>query len=141
MVLAQRIEEPMQFQILKDGKVLYAERKGKLKLYNPLTQKISVVHEFGVSTKYVSQTGEVSEAEDGLQGAVLDPEFDKNHFIYVYYSPAGSESKNTLERYTWDGRGPLLASSKKPSWTCLFNDLSVATLAGAWCLIKTKTCI
>ncbi|NNU34205.1 hypothetical protein HK413_08710 [Mucilaginibacter sp. S1162] len=100
VVLAQRIEEPMQFQILKDGKVLYAERKGKLKLYNPVTQKISVIHEFSVSTKYVSQTGEVSEAEDGLQGVILDPDFYKNHFIYVYYAPAGNESVNRLERYT-----------------------------------------
>ena len=32
VVLAQRLEEPMQFQILKDGRVLYAERKGKLKV-------------------------------------------------------------------------------------------------------------
>ncbi len=79
VVLAQRIEEPMQFQILKDGKVLYAERKGKLKLYDPVTKKISVIHEFAVSTKYVSQKGEVSEAEDGLQGVILDPDFYKNH--------------------------------------------------------------
>jgi cytochrome c len=113
VVLAQRIEEPMQFQILKDGKVLYAERKGKLKMYDPATQKISVIHEFAVSTKYVSQTGEVSEAEDGFQGVILDPDFYKNHYIYVYYSPAGSESKNTLERYTWAGKGPLVASSRK----------------------------
>jgi cytochrome c len=113
VVLAQRIEEPMQFQILKDGRVLYAERKGKLKLYDPITQKISVIHEFAVSSKYVSQTGEVSEAEDGLQGVILDPDYAKNHFIYVYYSPAGSESKNSLERYTWDGKGPLNIKSRK----------------------------
>jgi cytochrome c len=113
VVLAQRIEEPMQFQVLKDGKVLYAERKGKLKMYDPATQKISVIHEFAVSTKYVSQTGEVSEAEDGFQGVILDPDFAKNHFIYVYYSPAGTESKNTLERYTWDGKGKLSVNTRK----------------------------
>jgi cytochrome c len=113
VVLAQRIEEPMQFQILKDGKVLYAERKGKLKLYDPITQKISVIHEFAVSTKYVSQKGEVSEAEDGLQGVILDPDFYKNHLIYVYYAPAGNESVNRLERYTWDGKGKLNEASKK----------------------------
>ncbi|MDB5116573.1 MAG: hypothetical protein JWQ79_2065, partial [Mucilaginibacter sp.] len=79
VVLAQRVEEPMQFQIMKDGKVLYAERKGKLKLYDPATRKISIIHEFAVSTKYVSKKGEVSEGEDGLQGAILDPDFDKNH--------------------------------------------------------------
>jgi cytochrome c len=113
VVLAQRIEEPMQFQILKDGKVLYAERKGKLKLYDPATQKISVIHEFAVSTKYVSHKGEVSEAEDGLQGVILDPDFYKNHLIYVYYAPAGNESVNRLERYFWDGKGPLNAGSHK----------------------------
>lgn len=113
VVLAQRIEEPMQFQILKDGKVIYAERKGKLKLYDPATQKISIIHEFAVSTKYVSQTGEVSEAEDGLQGVILDPDFYKNHWIYIYYSPAGNDPKNSLDRYTWDGKGPLDESTRK----------------------------
>ncbi len=39
VVLAQKLEEPMQFQVMENGKVLYAERKGKLKLYDPATQK------------------------------------------------------------------------------------------------------
>ncbi|GAB3920609.1 PQQ-dependent sugar dehydrogenase [Mucilaginibacter myungsuensis] len=113
VVLAQRIEEPMQFQIMKDGKVLYAERKGKLKLYDPATGKISIVHDFPVSTKYVSQTGEESEAEDGFQGVILDPDFDKNHWMYVYYSPIGKDSVNRLERYTWLGKGPLNTATRK----------------------------
>ncbi|WP_214073524.1 PQQ-dependent sugar dehydrogenase [Mucilaginibacter sp. dw_454] len=113
VVLAQDVQEPMQFQVLKDGKVIYAERKGKLKLYDPTTQKTSIIHEFAVSTKYVSQTGEVSEAEDGLQGVILDPDFYKNHWIYIYYSPAGNDPKNSLVRYTWDGKGPLDESTRK----------------------------
>ncbi len=113
VVLAQRVEEPMQFQIMKDGKVLYAERKGKLKLYNPATGKIAVIGQFAVSNQYVSQTGEVSEGEDGLQGVILDPDFDKNHWIYVYYAPIGKDSVNSLVRYYWDGKGPLAESSKK----------------------------
>ncbi|MFD2872774.1 PQQ-dependent sugar dehydrogenase [Mucilaginibacter ximonensis] len=113
VVLAQDVQEPMQFQVLKDGKVIYAERKGKLKLYDPVTQKTSVIHEFAVSTKYVSQTGEVSEAEDGLQGVILDPDFEKNHWIYIYMSPAGNDPKNSLDRYTWDGKGPLNISTRK----------------------------
>jgi len=113
VVLAQDVQEPMQFQVLKDGKVIFAERKGKLKLYDPATQKTSVIHEFAVSTKYVSQTGEVSDAEDGLQGVILDPDFDKNHWIYIYLSPAGNDPKNSLERYTWGGKGPLDVSTRK----------------------------
>lgn len=101
VVLAQRVEEPMQFQVLKDGKVIFAERKGKIKVYDPLTGKTIVIAELAVSTKYVSQTGEVTEGEDGLQGVILDPDFEKNHWVYVYYSPDGGEPKNTLARYTW----------------------------------------
>lgn len=112
VVLAQRLDEPMQFQIMKDGKVIWAERKGKLKVYNPATGKVTTIHEFAVSTKYVSQTGQVSEGEDGFQGVILDPNFDKNHWIYVYYAPAGDVWKNALERYTWIG-DQLVEGSKK----------------------------
>jgi len=138
VVLAQRIEEPMQFQILKNGKVLYAERKGKLKMYDPATNKITIVHDFPVSTQYVSQTGEVSEAEDGFQGVILDPDFDANHFIYVYYSPAGKEAKNTLERYTWDGKGPLNESSRKKILDVVVQRFECCHVGGGMVFDKNK---
>ncbi|MES2872352.1 MAG: PQQ-dependent sugar dehydrogenase [Bacteroidota bacterium] len=112
VVLAQRIEEPMQFQVLKDGRVLFAQRHGKLEVFDPTTGKVSLVANFPVSTQYVSKTGEVSEGEDGLQGVILDPDFEKNHWIYVYYSPAGPEPKNVLERYAWHGKELLLNTKK-----------------------------
>lgn len=112
VVLAQRIEEPMQFQVLKDGRVLFAQRHGKLEVFDPGTGKVSLVATFPVSTQYVSKTGEVSEGEDGLQGVILDPDYEKNHWIYVYYSPAGAEPKNVLERYVWHGKELLLSSKK-----------------------------
>lgn len=112
VILAQGVEEPMQFQIMKDGRVIYAERKGKIKVYDPATTKITVIGEFAVSTKYVSKTGQVSEGEDGLQGVILDPDYDKNHWIYVYYAPAGNDAKNTLERYVWNGK-EILKDTKK----------------------------
>src|SRR5688500_14317919 len=68
VVLAQRLEEPMQFDILSDGRVIYAERKGKLKVYDPKAKKVTVIADIPVSTKYVSKTGQVTEGEDGLQG-------------------------------------------------------------------------
>jgi cytochrome c len=112
VVLAQKLEEPMQFEILKDGRVLFAERKGKLKLYNPATGKVSVVAEIPVSTKYKSFTGEITEAEDGLQGVILDPNYDQNHWIYLYYSQVGSEAVNVVARFEWFG-DKLIESSKK----------------------------
>jgi cytochrome c len=112
VVLAQKLEEPMQFELLKDGRVLFAERKGKLKVFNPATGKVIVIAEIPVSTKYTSVKGVVTEAEDGLQGVILDPKFDENHWIYLYYSQVGKEAKNIVVRYEWVGE-KLIESSKK----------------------------
>ena len=112
VVLAQRLEEPMQFQILKDGRVLYAERKGKIKVYDPKTGELSLVAQFEVSTKYKNDAGEVTEGEDGMQGIILDPDYEKNHWLYIYYSVAGDDPKNLLVRYEWLGK-ELIESSRK----------------------------
>ncbi|QHV99363.1 PQQ-dependent sugar dehydrogenase [Spirosoma endbachense] len=112
VVLAQRLEEPMQFQILHDGRVLYAERKGKIKVFDPKTSSLETIATFAVSTKYVNKAGEVTEGEDGMQGVILDPDYEKNHWIYLYYSLAGEEAKNVLVRYEWQGK-QLLESSRK----------------------------
>jgi cytochrome c len=138
VVLAQRIEEPMQFQIMKDGRVLYAERKGKLKEYDPATGKITVIAEFQVSTKYVSKTGEVSEGEDGLQGVILDPDYEKNHWIYIYYSPAGDDPKNTLVRYTWDGKGTLDESTRKHVMDVVVQRVECCHVGGGMVFDKNK---
>ncbi|UYQ94430.1 PQQ-dependent sugar dehydrogenase [Chitinophaga horti] len=111
VVLQPKLEEPMQFQVLEDGKVLYAERKGKIKLYNPATAKMQVIAEFNVSREYVSKKGERSEGEDGLQGVILDPNYAKNHWIYVYYSPK-AVSVNRLSRFTWLGGKLNMATEK-----------------------------
>lgn len=64
-----------------------------------------------MSTKYVSKQGAVSEAEDGLQGVILDPNYDQNHWIYLYYSPYGGDPKNILARY--ELRGNVLVENTK----------------------------
>ncbi len=112
VVLQQKLEEPMQFQVLPDGRVLYAERRGKLKVYNPATKKMSVVAEFNVSREYVSKTGEKSEGEDGLQGVILHPDYANNHIMYVYYSPL-QESVNRLSSFIWTGGKVDMRTEKK----------------------------
>ncbi|MEJ2884450.1 PQQ-dependent sugar dehydrogenase, partial [Pedobacter sp. GR22-6] len=112
VVLAQKLEEPMQFQIMEGGKVLYAERKGKLKVYDPATNKMEVIADLQVSREYVKKNGEREEGEDGLQGVILDPDYATNHWIYIFYSPK-AESVNRLSRFTWKGGKLNLASEKK----------------------------
>jgi cytochrome c len=112
VVLQQKLEEPMQFQILSDGKVLYAERKGKLKVFDPGTNKMTVIAEFNVSREYVSKTGQRSEGEDGLQGVILHPDYRNNHLMYVYYSPK-EESVNRLSSFIWPGGKLDMRTEKK----------------------------
>jgi cytochrome c len=112
VVLVQKLEEPIQFDILPDGRVIYAERKGKLKVYDPKTKQVKLVADIPVSTKYVSKTGEITEGEDGLQGVILDPDYAKNNWIYLYYSPKDGDPKNILVRHEWKG-DKLIERSKK----------------------------
>src|SRR5690554_5430933 len=97
-VLLDNLDEPMQFQILEDGRILLVERKGKIKLYDPGKKQTQVIADIPVSIGYYSEEGdEISPTgEDGLHGAILDPNFEINHWIYVYYSPQGGPHRSVL---------------------------------------------
>src|SRR5436305_13811919 len=81
-VLATKLDEPTELVVLDDQRVLFAERKGKLKLYSPKTGKVKVVAEVPVYTKQ----------EYGLMGLNIDPNFKTNKLVYLYYSPPSTEA-------------------------------------------------
>ncbi|MBK7938359.1 MAG: ThuA domain-containing protein [Lewinellaceae bacterium] len=113
VVLEEKLDEPMELTLLPGNKVLYIQRKGEIKLYDPAAGKSRQIAAIPVSTKYLpDSTGKKDEAEDGLLGLTVDPDFAKNHWIYLYYSPAGDEAKNILTRYEMRG-DELLSESKK----------------------------
>ena len=78
--------------ILENGKILFIERRGKVKLYNPISGSIKVVSELEVYTEF----------EDGLMGLTLDPNFQTNNWIYLYYSHP-KESRQHLSRFDFRG--------------------------------------
>ena len=86
VALTENLDEPMEMTFLNDGRVLFVERKGALKAYNPATKETTVIATIPVNTKYTAKDGKVTEAEDGLLGIVTDPNFATNHWIYLYYS-------------------------------------------------------
>ena len=92
------LDEPNTFEVLKDGRVLISERKGALKIYDPITKTTQVVANISVNTKYTSAKGVVTEAEEGFLGLTVDPNFEKNHWIYTFYSHP-SENKYQLSRW------------------------------------------
>jgi cytochrome c len=92
------LDEPMNFEVLKDGRVYINERKGDLKVFNPVDKSVSLVGSIPVNTKYTSKEGVVTEAEEGFIGFTVDPHFDQNHWAYLYYAHP-TISKHVLSRW------------------------------------------
>lgn len=112
VVLDEKLDEPVELAVLPDSRVLFVERKGNVKIYDPTSGKTKVIAKIDVSTKYHFADGDQAEAEDGLLGVALDPQFEKNNWIYLYYSPTGDDPKNILTRYELRG-DELIESSRK----------------------------
>ncbi len=105
------LDEPMNFEVLKDGRVYINERKGVLKVFNPIDKTVNVVGTIPVNTKYTSKEGKVTEAEEGFIGFTVDPKFEENHFAYLYYAHP-TISKHVLSR--WEIKDDkLIAGSEK----------------------------
>ncbi|WP_409013915.1 ThuA domain-containing protein [Dyadobacter sp. CY356] len=105
-VLATKLDEPTELVVLDDQRVLFAERKGKLKLYSPKTGKVKVVAEVPVYTKQ----------EYGLMGLNIDPNFKTNKLVYLYYSPPSTEADTAqhLSRFKYDDvKDTLLLSTEE----------------------------
>jgi cytochrome c len=105
-VLATKLDEPTELVVLDDHRVLFSERKGKLKLFNPKTGKVKVVGEVPVYTKQ----------EYGLMGLNIDPNFKTNKLVYMYYSPPSTEADTAqhLSRFKYDDvKDTLLLSTEE----------------------------
>ena len=91
--LVTGMTEPMELELLPDGRPIWIERKGRVMLYD---------HDFEMALE-VARFDVWSEHEDGLLGIALDPDFATNNWAYFYYSPPGEASVNRLSRFKLDG--------------------------------------
>ena len=91
VVLDFNLNEPMELDVLPNKDILFIERRGDIKLFKKIENKTKLVIKFPV----------FSELEDGLLGLAVDPDFEKNHWIYLYYSPIGKEAIQRLSRFTF----------------------------------------
>ncbi|MBK5280000.1 MAG: ThuA domain-containing protein, partial [Bacteroidia bacterium] len=92
VVLGYNFDEPTEMDILPDGRIIFLERKGAVKMYDPATDSINVINNFNVWTKF----------EDGMLGLTHDPDFEKNHWLYIYYAHP-ERSANVLSRFEFNG--------------------------------------
>ncbi|MFM6948768.1 MAG: PQQ-dependent sugar dehydrogenase [Aquirufa sp.] len=96
-VLVEKLDEPMELTFLPTGQILFAERKGDVKQYDPQSKITKVIGHINVNTKYTNRAGQKREAEEGLMGIIVDPKFNENHWIYLYYAHP-TEAKHILAR-------------------------------------------
>jgi len=105
------LDEPMVIDFLPDGKIIWVERKGALKSFDQSTVVVKTIATIPVNTKYTSKEGEVREAEEGLMGLIVHPDYANNHWIYMYYADP-ADAKHVLAR--WELKdGALDESTKK----------------------------
>ncbi|MCC6463413.1 MAG: ThuA domain-containing protein [Saprospiraceae bacterium] len=92
-VLANDLTEPMEFDMFPDGKIIFIERRGTIKLFDQQTGLVNIAYKLPVHDVH----------EDGLMGLAIDPNWEKNHWIYLYYSPVGNKAVNYLSRFVFVG--------------------------------------
>lgn len=112
VVLAEKLDEPMELSVLDSDRILFIQRKGEIRLFNNKTGELKDIAKLPVSTKYTNKAGEVREAEDGLLGLSKDPEFARNNWIYLFYSDP-VKSANVLARFELKGDRFLMDSKKE----------------------------
>ncbi|MCY7349930.1 MAG: ThuA domain-containing protein [Cytophagaceae bacterium] len=97
-ILDEKLYEPTELVVLDDNRVIYTERHGQVKLYNPANKKNPI--------KTVANIPVYDGREYGLMGANVDPNFNENHWLYLYYSASaaqwGTDTTQHLSRFKYD---------------------------------------
>lgn len=96
-VIAKNLDVPWAIAFLPGGNMMVTERRGKVKVINQATGE----------QKIIAKLNDVTEvSESGLLGIALHPNFEKNKFVYLYYTQGvrGTSAKNRVVRYVFDGQ-------------------------------------
>lgn len=89
--------EPTEMTILPNLDILISQRRGEILLYKNSDSSLTQAGHLNV---YHKATVSDVNAEEGLMGIQADPDFSKNNYVYVYYSPKDT-SVNRLSRFTF----------------------------------------
>jgi len=102
VVLDQNLKEPMELALLPNKEILFIERGGGIKLYDPKQKKTIKVANMKVHTEF----------EDGLLGLAVDPNYKSNNWIYLFYSPVGDEAIQHVSRFDFKDQKIDMESEK-----------------------------
>lgn len=88
--------EPTEMTVLPNLDILVLQRRGEIMLYKQATGNLK---QAGFLNVYFKAKNKDVNVEEGMLGISKDPDFNNNHWIYIYYSPADS-LVNRLSRFS-----------------------------------------
>jgi len=89
--------EPIALAVLPDRRVLHTARGGEVRIHEPATGRNVLAATIPV---YLHD-------EEGVQGIAIDPDFKRNGWVYIYYSPPLNTPKDDpLTPQTNEGDAP-----------------------------------
>lgn len=91
---ASGLNQPTAMAFAPDGRLFVAEKPGDVRVVDASGQL--------EATPFVTLQVDTNE-ERGVIGVTLDPNFETNHFVYVYYTSTDGSIHNRLSRFTADG--------------------------------------
>ena len=77
VTLSKDVGEAIDLAVLPDSRVLHTTRSGQVRLTDPAQGTTTVVNQIDV----------YANSEDGLQTVTLDPDFETNKWVYLYFAP------------------------------------------------------
>ncbi len=104
-VLVNDLNNPMELAVANDGRIFFTELSGNFSVFDTKTNKHQLIHRFPVTMK----------GGTGMIGITLDPNFDKNQWVYLYYCPPieGEPIIYNLSRFTIDKNNKIDLNSEK----------------------------
>ncbi len=102
-ILVSACTDPMGINVLPDGRVLWIERHGNLKMYQPAGKKTVTL-----GTVATAVFGEV-----GMLGMAADRDFARTGWLYLFFCPEKQQDTMRLSRFTVAADRLDLASEKK----------------------------
>ena len=100
--------EPTELTVLPNLDILVSQRRGEILLCK---KGDSVMKQAGVLNVYWKTNVKGVNAEEGLLGLKVDPNFAKNNYVYIFYSPIDT-SVNRLSRFKFENDKIDLKSEK-----------------------------
>jgi len=109
VVLENKCADPMELAVAPDGRVIFVEREGAMRIWKPDTKTTVEAAKFTVN--YHPNGTKQATWEDGLVGVTLDPDFAQNHWVYLFYSPTDAD-ENRVSRFSLEGDRLAMESEK-----------------------------